>query len=123
MIECIVGVLNNHMADMNVVVAVLSALYSLCVFHGLRKEIDETGVENVISDLKSRYNQDTLVYSRAALTEAELKSDENCFGFIGKLVHCLLLCRTLLVLLYISLGSGDNEDNPHYPQSPQKTVS
>ena len=84
MIECIVGVLHNHMSDMNVVVAVLSALYSLCVFHGLRKEIDETGVENVISDLKSRYNQDTLVYSRAALTEAELKSDENCFGFIGK---------------------------------------
>ena len=51
------------------------------------QEIDETAIENVITQIREHYPPDSEIHEKATLTEAELKSDENCFGFIGKSVQ------------------------------------
>ena len=50
----------------------------------MSQEIDETRIEDVITRIRQHYPPDSKVHEKAVLTEAELKSDENCFGFIGK---------------------------------------
>ena len=50
------------------------------------QEIDETAIENVITQIREHYPPESEIHEKATLTEAELKSDENCFGFIGKSV-------------------------------------
>jgi len=79
----VVTALTNHVNESRVVEPVLSALYSLCVYHGLRQEIDETAIEDVITQIREHYPPESEIHEKASLTETELKSDENCFGFIG----------------------------------------
>ena len=48
------------------------------------QEIDELGIEDQITRIREHYPEESDIHQKAVLAEAELKSDDNCFGFIGK---------------------------------------
>ena len=100
LIDQVVIALTNHLNESRVVEPVLSALYSLCVYHGLRQEIDETAIENVITRIRETYPPESDIHEKALLTETELKSDDNCFGFIGKYVHSVSISCCVYLILY-----------------------